>query len=521
MSSQGTSPAGVAGRTNTSAQFTSTILIYFTLFILTITCTSCNETTYEPCTGDYDVGAIEGTISIAGQPANTAIGIRPFDGPQKGKQIQIIQSDNAGYFRGDLPNGLYRLYVPPKESVTISPMRYEDSVSVGTDISRLDIQRTRFHVFISFPDMLNGTICNAVLDGPERITMDELISNGEADFIAPIIPAGDYRFYITLRTDRFWFPGTFDESLAEVYTATTSDSIYMSKSLEDYATISGSVTGSWQQVEIDKPMVTAFTTDSVLVSTTTTNSSGDFLIELFDPQPVKLLVDIGGITNWIGGETFLEATEYDVRSGEELTGITHVESGISCQLFAYGQIDINVVSAILVNETGKVYRPDEFWHQEVAISNLPSGSYRLYVYGYCREQTWAAQWYDGASDMASATPIILGENERAQISIDLVPGGRIEGDLTRHNGRETNFARIFLYTPSGELLCPTGAYTNNSYFRISGLGNGDYLIATEDDYEEIWFYPGTTDIDSAAVISIVDYGTASDIDWSLRRPPTR
>lgn len=479
----------------------------------------CNDKTYEPCLDDYHVGAIEGTITIAGAGAATDIGVRPYAGPLQNRQIHIAQSDASGHFRIDLPSGLYRLYVPPSTTPKISTMRYQDSVSVRSEISRLNIQRTRFRVRLTFPEMLNGETCLAVLDGPERFTMEEVITDGKVDLVAPIIPAGDYRFYFILKTDKFWLPGTFDESQAEVYRLTTSDSLLITKSFENYATISGSVTGSWQQVEIDAPTVTAFSADSVLVGATSTNSSGHFLLELFEAQPVKLLIEIGGITNWIGGESFDEATQFEVQPQQALTGITHIESGISCQLVAHDQIDISVVSALLVSDSGKAYRPDEFWDQEIAISNLLPGRYYLYVYGYCREQTWAAQWYDGASDMASATVIELGENERAQLSMALRSGGRIEGHLTRHNGRETNFARIYLFSGSGELLCDSGTYTANSYFRISGLGDGGYLIAAEDDYEELWWYPGTTDIDSATVISISEYNTVSDIDWSLRRPP--
>ena len=482
---------------------------------------ACGDRTVEPCDDTYDVGAVEGFVTIAGEGVATSIGVRPYDGPQQGRQILTFESAADGFYRVDLPNGLYRFYVPPSTATTVTTMKYRDSVQVESKIAQLNIPRTRFHVRLTFPEMMNGKRCRGCLDGAERFTMDEEIVDGKVDLIAPIIPPGDYQFYINLQTDKFWLPGSFDPSEAETFTLTASDSMLITKSFASYATISGTITGSWKVTDVGTPTVTAFCADSTLVGATSVNTSGEFLLELFEAQPIKLLVSIGGIDNWIGDETFESATLYNLQAEEQLTGITYIESGISCQIIARDPLNVSVVSVILIDENDREYRPDDFWHSEVAISNLRPGSYKMYIFGYCREQNWAPQWYDGADEGDEATLIDLGEGGHTQLMMELRSGGLIEGNVTRHNGRATNFARIILYSASGSLLCPYATYTNNGYFRISGLANSDFLVAVEDDLDELWWYPGTTAIDSATVISIDEYNTVSDIDWSLRRPPTR
>jgi len=50
-------------------------------------------------------------------------------------------------------------------------------------------------------------------------------------------------------------------------------------------------------------------------------------------------------------------------------------------------------------------------------------------------------------------------------------------------------------------------------FSISGLADGDYLLATI--YTDVWFYPGTVKASHAVPISVRNSETVSGITWTL------
>jgi hypothetical protein len=137
------------------------------------------------------------------------------------------------------------------------------------------------------------------------------------------------------------------------------------------------------------------------------------------------------------------------------------------------------------------------------------------VYGYCDDQIWAPQWFDGADLEVSATPIDLEEGELRHLTFHLVEGGRIEGQVLEANGDPPFRADVELYDTVGDALCSHWSPGPEGIFEFSGLADGDYFLAVDVYPDGLWWYPGTADFTSATSITISDYATVTDIMWSL------
>jgi hypothetical protein len=148
---------------------------------------------------------------------------------------------------------------------------------------------------------------------------------------------------------------------------------------------------------------------------------------------------------------------------------------------------------------------------------LRPGRYYLRARGDCWfDETWAAQWYDGADSFADATPIeITNEGELVRITMHLVEGGRITGRLLTADGQPATRRDVVLHDEAAEPLCSKQTERETGDISFVGLANGDYYLATHLGDGVYWWYDGTDDPDSAQAISIRDYSLVSGVDWTL------
>jgi hypothetical protein len=199
--------------------------------------------------------------------------------------------------------------------------------------------------------------------------------------------------------------------------------------------------------------------------------------------------------------------------------VSLVESGILCRLEGPGSLSQHHASVEIRDETGRVFRPDVYGKNPIPICNLRPGRYRLFVYGYCNYdgEPWASQWYDGADSLAAATPIDLPSGRLVPIAVQLEPGGSIRGRVLDADGQPFS-GPVAVFVRNGTRLCDDSwRYYPGSFF-FPGLGNGDYLVATRSG-ESIWWFPGTSDRDSARVIAIRGHAQVEGIEWRLPRDP--
>ena len=190
-----------------------------------------------------------------------------------------------------------------------------------------------------------------------------------------------------------------------------------------------------------------------------------------------------------------------------------MEGGILLELEGPGYLSDYRARVALLDRSGRTYTGDTAYGNPIAVCNLPSGSYRLYVHGDCDAEPWASQWYDGADSLAAASfiEVVAGHATRATLHLD--HDGRIEGRVLDNAGLPAP-VRLALYR-GGAPLCENLYAVGWNPFSIRGLGNGDYTLAAVLLDDALWWYPGTAFPDSARILRIRNHGTLTGIEWRL------
>jgi hypothetical protein len=492
--------------------------VCFGLFVSGLLMLSCGDDHPAATCPTCQVGAVEGYVTAGGFPAITTVGARCGSGLDQGEVKFQTTTDSTGWYRLEMPVGPYRIEVRPCQC-GLFPVR--DTIHVSPAVRRIDFPMGRAKFRLRFPPELAGTYVRLALD-PVRSVFDGVFdyvgtpvtAEGGASFDFPVVKPIGYRMRLELLGQSMYLPGTIEESAADSVVIPSDHPLLDERSLESLATISGSVRGSWQVLGAYAPRVTVFgASDSIPLARGTADPDGSFRLIALDPRPVKLLSEISSVRQWFGGDSYRSATTTDLRPGDRLTGVDQIEGGIKCILIAPESLSVQCANLLLRDEHEVVWSGTGSG-PEVAICNLRAGRYFLHVDAWCSRatQTWAEQWFDGASSLEDATPIEVEEGQVAAVTFHLIKGGRIEGHLARATGAPAWWCEINLFDSNRNLLQQTTPSSSDGGYVFNGLGDGSYYM--EVPSWGLW-YPGTTNPDSAQAISIAGGTAASGLDWHL------
>lgn len=306
--------------------------------------------------------------------------------------------------------------------------------------------------------------------------------------------------------------------------------------------LAGSVRGSWQSLPYPDPLpadpsVEVWDVDSVRIAETPCTSDGDFLLGVFRPATVKLRVNLRGISRWIGGTAWRDATEFTIRSGDHVIVPDVLESGILCRLHADGLGPAYTASVKVVDRDGEpVVEPLSYPGYSgnlIGISNLIPGQYYVHVrpvaslpsYGHVE---WEPQWYDGADSLSRATPIVITRGGEIQVvDIALTGLGSIRGTLTRVDGSAAGgYSVSAIRLETGSDSTGTGfsseqtTHHGDGSFHIPGLVDGDYAIVVTrwlpgSHLGVRWWYPGVSSFLQAEMVRVRSHQPVDLINWSL------
>ena len=484
---------------------------------------SCdNETpTMCPTTG---VGVLEGYLLVLDQGVSAKIAARALEGPSPGRLTHITASDSTGWYRLELPAGLYRLEVDPYGPLSGYSDLY-DTIRVLPRVFRFDIKRGRAEVRIGMPDDEEGKRFYLRIAGEDHNSISEsaMVQEGLLVFDYPMLVPGAY----TMRlqggnlTDQYYLPGYRNHQDADfLEVGLTEAATYEASFGDSYASISGSISGSWQKTgEIWNPSVEVVTPDSMRIGYKGVSSDGDFTCGFLLPQTVILSSEYRGVIQWMGGDTFKTARVFDLQPGDRITGVTVVESGIQIRLDGPGDLVYHRPSLTIRDESGRNYNPYSNSNNPFSVCNLRAGRYYVQVEGYCEDKIWARQWYGGVESLEGAIPIDLAEGELRQIVMELELGGSIEGNLFRADGSRPYYIEFGLFDAGGEPQCTAWWQQwrrfDEGFFRFQGLENGDHYRGVKTTGDEMWWYPGTREFTEAIPVVIVNHEAVTDVNWVL------
>jgi hypothetical protein len=349
-----------------------------------------------------------------------------------------------------------------------------------------------------------------------------------------VVPPGEYVIEMRgLGSDGpLYYPGVYSEAEAEHVIIREQDLTTRTRNAPSPGWVRGQVMVAAPGVEISRDQVYSlvslelFGPDSTRLDSVNPDSDGRFECRVYAPATVRLHVIANGFSRWYGGETYDEATRFDVRPGEAVGGIEITQTGFFCtltgpgdQLESHGTIRVaDAAGHLLEGESGSWFTAG------VLVLNLRPGTYFLQAEPSSDDEVWASQWYDGADSLSGATPVTIEqEGTLVPVVFHLVAGGRIAGRLRNADGTPLSDQEILLTGPQGIPGALAWTYSSDTgSFTFVGLADGEYLLMARrwfgsGNHQDLW-YPGTEDRTEATVLIIRRHAVIDDLEWSLPAP---
>lgn len=491
---------------------------------------------------------IHGEVMAGGQPVSAQMRAIDLSRPYDGSAIEMWTT-STGRYSLPLAPGRYRLAASVRGAsygtaewvyAAAGPVtRYEDAdtLIVGEEGPgpRADFHFGALHLVVHMPQTWTSGIVTLAPWSQRtsttdywRTSMGFQAPSSLLEVDLPPAPPGTWAVRLSGGGGRasFWLPGGWDPAGADSI-ALTVDSVVVREYVlpERAATLRGSVTGSWQAMGLDEPAVVAFVNDSTSVASTTAAADGTWVLSMLGADRVRLAVSIEDDRRWIGGDSWSAATEFIVTPGTETVVPTEVESGLLVRLRGDLGWTTGSRTFTLIDGTGRaiVRRAGGSRFDLASIPNLMPGTYLVHVRpDNPGHDVWAPQWFDGANDQGSATPVFVpGGGTVVPLTIVLGVGGEIRG-------RAPGAGWAVYVTPAAAdtVWGCSNTQSLDAGFRVRGLADGSYKIGVARDDEDVpycdggghlrgdtrvaWY--GSASWDSATVVTIRDHGVVDGIE---------
>ncbi len=438
-----------------------------------------------------------------------------------------------GRFALNVPNGKYVVYFRPEGSGTIyyhdgGPVLREadaDTVHVAGDEHDLAVACGRVTFDLDLPAAVDGAYlyCSAIPIGETWLSRE--IGASVTDGLRVelrFVPTGAYRLafggggFVDI-----YFPPTLDRDAAEVVDVLAGQELVWTVSIDALATISGSVTGSWQTFGHGRPEVEARVGDSS-VARVDVADDGSYAFQFLAGGPVRLRVRIDDVNRWIGGNDAETATVFALETGGAIAGISYVESGLDCRLT--GETDIWGAFAELYDDQGRSLGWTRSSGDTLRVSNLPPGNVYLHLRPRTSLALWLEQYYDRRDSLAVADPIAIPpDGQIADAVAVLVRGGRIRGRILDVIGLPPRWYDLAmnLHAPGDSLAAIRGCYFYpDTYDEVTGdyvinqVPDGDYKLRAR--VKDVWtWWPHHASFAGGGTVTIENHAEVTLDDWQL------
>jgi hypothetical protein len=508
-------------------------------------------------------GRIEGRVTTGLAPAEATIYFQRLDDDNRERFEGAIEVGDDGSYGLDVPAGDYlvslrvdgtgdRIY--HAEPRPVYDDAAADTIPVAAAISpvRIDFALGSLDLDLMFPPGLEGYrgFAHFQASGPDgTVDLDNrgarrnaAVENGWFLMQPVTLVPGEYRVLLGIGVpwaedsayacEPVWLPGTRDAAAATRFdvTAGAVSQVDIPVAVEPLR-VEGRIGGAWLDLGSGStPELSVVDLDSlVLIDRLDIDGDGAFCLDLLLPAEFKLrVVHYNETGSWFGGPRFESAEVFTIGSGETLTGLEYLQSGLRLLVAdppgGYGSAWCCIYDATGTELLGRhaVYYSNDY---EIGIPNLHPGTYLLridYEASAAGRFAWLPQWYDRAATPAAAQPITIDEPGDI-VTLDLVfeDGGVIDGSLVLSTADYRDYVVVVCSADSGQEWARSSAYSFSPDFTFRGLPDGRYKIgASSGAYgiapgppppDTIW-HPSTPVWDAAGVVEIIDAATVSGVD---------
>ncbi len=499
-------------------RFAARFALVMIFAILTLPFTGCDEDcSTEP--EDHATGQITGRITAPGITVEARVYAERVEDPlypDCGCPSTSVEVDSSGAFGISVLPGRYVIAVGTTGAfgyvygyLSHGSLGRTDVdtlvVGAGDDPVRADLVFGAARIELATPAAFDGETLRTILAGQDSQVNVQISAiarpyEGLAVFYFPAVPAGNYRMIFST-ANASWLPGgSTEEEGAGIAVEAGRESSY-GTTLPTPATLRGTITGSWQELNLSRPYFTLVGADSMVIAEARAGEDGSYTVNVFGPVRARLLISIKGVVRWQGGNSFETATEFDLQPSQQ-TEVNIVESAIAGDLGQTAEFYLDAPIR-LCDASGKViagastgYGTDMFY-----FPNLVPGTYFIYI---PRGPTWIDHWYDGADTFEQATPVeITSEGQVRWIYPALMPGASISGTVIDSQGRPI-VGVLVRVTPGDDtgwiydyrdLTGPAGT------FEIRRFSDGSYKLGAS-LYSDVVWYPSAASWDSAGTVTI-------------------
>ncbi len=350
----------------------------------------------------------------------------------------------------------------------------------------------------------------------------------QVEFSFRALPPDSYLAYLDLNSSDprysgsgMWLPPTLISAAARLFVVKRQETTSWEGTLVSPGIVSGTVDGCWMGLGLREPSITTYSLQEKRLGSCVVDAQGDFNIAVFAPGQVRLWLSYDGTYGWVGGDNFNAATAYPIESGITTHADTIRVTCVAVRLVPQPEWPSCTAGVRLYRAGVSFYSDGATLRNEETkvLQDFGSGNYELWISPYGR-QVWRPQWYDRSSTREGATPIVV-ENVGDLVWIDVLleEGGRISGRVLEQGGQTAANLPVTINGMSIDWSSANIWGTEpDGTFLMEGLPDGDFKIKVRyyvDDVITNCWYPGTTNEDSAAIITILDAGEVTGIEWPL------
>lgn len=423
-----------------------------------------------------------------------------------------VRADSTGWYRAELPLGLYRisLRIPGGFSAMTA---VDDTIRVGRAARRRDLERGRAQLTVRVPDVFEGEQFRLYLrDRSRGYSSSEPVEGGIATFDLRLMPLETYLAALEAGFDseEFYLPGSRSASGADSLRVGR-DGLDVEYDLRArHASISGRVTGTWQDLHADID-IRMFDPRGRWLADVTSDRDGRFRFDTLMPEAVTLAA-----TTYLTAVAFGDGPQPDVLElapGTHLEGVDLAVGGLLVDCEGSLRALVGGAAMTLVRSDGLVV-PLYADRNPARAGCLAPGDYKLLVGGSCADQPWLPQWYPGVADSAAAQSLAVVAGQWQAITVHLQPGGAIGGQVLLGDSLPSETVYVYLHDGDGAQVCGNATRAPGGAFLREGLPDGDYRLSLV-RLGARWWYPGTQDPALAGTITITDGSRVSGLQWTL------
>jgi hypothetical protein len=318
-------------------------------------------------------------------------------------------------------------------------------------------------------------------------------------------------------------PTTHDPGEAEGMQVVANDVTEWRGSVPAPGHLRGRVLGSWRETARDLPLILVEGPHRG-VALSHTDERGAFEVPIFAPGRVLVYARMGSEPVFFGQGGPYNPAQFEVGPGRDADVGTVTLGGMRIRLSGYPvprPLPRIWIHQIRIHDAeGRTLRP-QIGIQDgsaVTVSGLTPGSYFLQI-SQPIGVPWRPQWYDRASSLENARPLVMGAaGDLIEVEVRLEEGGVIEGRVLDPDGEVAAPVRIEAEAVTTDFgIRPVEASESDGSFRIQGLPDDEIrLWATSPGYV-VTYYPGTASFGEAESIPIRLASRVRWIEWRLIR----